>query len=158
VTGGPARAYLSPVNKPRIAIAAGVILAGMQLVPVSRTNPPVESTVPAPPEVLRILRKACFDCHSHETVWAAPQSWVAPVSWLVAHDVSEGREEMNLSRWKDLSPKSLAKIARKLPEEVGEGGMPPAIYRLAHPEARLTDAEKATLSGWARGLADGGTR
>jgi hypothetical protein len=146
------------VTKTRLAVVAGAVLLGIQLVPVKRTNPPVERTVTAPPEVLSILKRACFDCHSHETVWAAPQSFVAPVSWLVAWDVAEGREELNFSRWDAMTTKDLAKIARKLPEEVGEGAMPPAIYRLAHPEARLTDGEKATLAAWSRTLADGSAR
>jgi len=158
VTPGPARAYLRPVTKTRIAVIAGAALLGIQLVPVPRTNPPVEATVDAPPEVLSLLRRACFDCHSHETKWAAPQSFVAPVSWLVAWDVSEGREEMNFSRWSAMAPKDLAKIAKKLPEEVAEGAMPPAIYRLAHPEARLTDAEKAAITAWAKGLGSGSAK
>jgi len=157
VTRGPGRGYHPPVTKTRIAVVAGAVLLGIQLVPVSRTNPPVEATVPAPPEVLSILRRACFDCHSNETRWAAPQSFVAPLSWLVAYDVAGAREEMNFSRWNVMSPKDLAKIAKKLPEEVGEGAMPPAIYRLAHPEARLTDTERATLVAWAKTLAGGGT-
>ena len=144
------------MTKTRLAVAAGAVLLGIQLVPVPRTNPPVVATVEAPPEVLALLRRACFDCHSHETKWAAPQSFVAPVSWLVAWDVAEGRDELNFSRWSDLGPKDLAKIAKKLPEEVGEGAMPPSIYRLAHPEARLSDAEKATLAAWARTLGGGG--
>jgi hypothetical protein len=157
VTAGPARVYHPPVNKTRLAVVAGAALLGIQLVPVPRTNPPVEATVPAPPEVLAILKRACFDCHSHETRWAAPQSFVAPVSWLVAYDVAGGREEMNFSRWNAVSPKKLAKLAKKLPEEVGEKAMPPPIYLLAHPEARLTEADRATLQAWGRRLADGST-
>jgi hypothetical protein len=145
------------VNKTRIAVVAGAALLGIQLVPVSRTNPPVERTVEAPPEVLSILKRACFDCHSHETKWAAPQSYVAPVSWLVAWDVAEGREEMNFSRWSAVPPARLAKLARKLPEEVEEKAMPPPIYLLAHPEAKLSDADRAALVAWGRTLAGGTT-
>jgi len=146
------------VTKTRIAMFAGAALLGIQLVPVPRTNPPVEQTVEAPPEVLAILRRACFDCHSHETKWAAPQSFVAPVSWLVAWDVAEGRDEMNFSRWNSVPPQKLAKIAKELPEEVEEKAMPPAIYLLAHPEAKLTDADRAALMAWGRTLADGSAK
>jgi hypothetical protein len=145
------------VNKTRIAVAVGAVLLGIQLVPVSRTNPPVEATIEAPPEVLAILKRACFDCHSHETVWAAPQSYVAPLSWLVAYDVAEAREEMNFSRWNAVTPKKLAKLAKQLPEEVEEKAMPPAIYLLAHPEAKLSDADRAALVAWGKTLADGST-
>ena len=138
------------MTKTRLALAGAAVLLAIQAVPVSRTNPPVTAPVAAPPEVAAILRRACFDCHSHETVWAAPQSFVAPASWLVAHDVEEGREELNFSAWDKVD---LAKVAKKLPKEVDGGDMPPWYYVLAHPEARLGATERATLSGWARGLA-----
>jgi hypothetical protein len=136
----------------RIVVALGVLLLAIQAIPVAHTNPPVESDVDAPPDVKTVLRRACYDCHSHETVWP-PQAWVAPSSWLVVHDVKEGREELNFSRWGALDAKARAKLAKELPEEVGDGGMPPWSYRIAHPEARLTPAEKELLSGWARSLA-----
>jgi hypothetical protein len=135
----------------RIVLGAGVLLLAIQLIPVERKNPPVESDVDAPPSVKALLRRACYDCHSHETVWPL-QAYVAPASWLVAHDVKEGREELDFSRWKGLDAKALAKIAKKLPEEVRGGDMPPLTYRLAHPSARLTAAEKALLADWARSL------
>lgn len=138
------------MTKTKIALAAGVVLAAIQVVPVSRTNPPVTSAVTAPPAVAAILERACFDCHSHETRWPL-QAYLAPVSWLVAHDVSEGREELDFSAWDRVD---LGKVARKLPEEVGEGEMPPWIYLVAHPSARLSDAERTTLIDWARGLAE----
>lgn len=138
------------MTKTKIAVVAGVALAAIQLVPVSRTNPPVTAPVQAPPEVQAVLRRACFDCHSHETRWPA-QAYVAPFSWLVAHDVEEGREELNFSAWDRVDRR---KVARKLPKEVGEGEMPPWFYVLAHPSARLTDAERRLLGDWARGLGE----
>jgi mono/diheme cytochrome c family protein len=138
------------MNKTKIAVAAGAVLVAIQLVPVSRTNPPVTAPVQAPPEVQAVLRRACFDCHSHETIWPA-QAYLAPFSWLVAHDVTEGREELNFSAW---DRADLKKVATKLPKEVGEGEMPPWFYVVAHPSARLSDAERKTLSDWARGLAE----
>jgi hypothetical protein len=138
------------MTKTKIAVAAGALLAAMQLVPVDRTNPPVTAPVKAPPEVQALLRRACFDCHSHETVWPL-QAYLAPASWLVAHDVAEGRGELNFSAWDRVD---LKKVAKKLPGEVAEKEMPPWFYVIAHPNARLSDAERQTLSDWARGLAE----
>lgn len=141
-------------KKLRIALVAAVaVLALAQLVPVDRTNPPVESEVLAPPEVLAALRKSCWDCHSNETVWGW-HTRIAPISWLVAHDVEEGREHLNFSRWSALGAEKLAKLAKKLPEEVEEGEMPMPIYLLAHPGAKPSEAEKAAIVGWGRGLAE----
>ena len=136
------------MTKTKIAVGLGVALLAIQFVPVSRTNPPVTAPVQAPADVQALLKRACFDCHSHETVWPL-QAYVAPVSWLVAHDVEEGREELNFSAWDQVD---LRKVAKKLPKEVGEGEMPPWFYVVAHPSARLTDAERKTLSDWARAL------
>ena len=141
---------LRPMTKTKIAVAAGALLVAIQLVPVSRTNPPVTSPVKAPPEVEALLRRACFDCHSHETVWPL-QSYVAPASWLVAHDVSEGRKHVDFSAWDRMD---LVKVAKELPGEVTGKDMPPWYYAIAHPKARLTDAERKTLSDWARGLGE----
>jgi hypothetical protein len=135
----------------RIALGVVVVFIAVQFVPVARTNPPVRSTVVAPPEVAGVLRRACFDCHSNETVWP-PQAYVAPLSWLLAHDVQEGREELNFSEW---GPKAEQKTAKKLAKEVGEGDMPPFLYVVAHPGAKLTNDEKALLVNWAQGLRAG---
>jgi hypothetical protein len=130
----------------RILVGLAVVLVAIQLVPVSRTNPPVVATVPAPPEVASVLRRACFDCHSNETVWPL-QAYVAPFSWLVAHDVKEGREELNFSAW---GPKEAARAAKKLASEVEKGDMPPFLYVIGHPGAKLSKAEKALLANWSR--------
>ncbi len=73
-------------------VLLAVAFALAQAVPVARTNPPVESLVPAPPAALAALRKSCWDCHSNETVWGW-HTRIAPISWLVASDVNEGRGE-----------------------------------------------------------------
>jgi mono/diheme cytochrome c family protein len=80
---------------------------------------------------------ACFDCHSNETVWPW-YSNIAPISWLLQHDVDEGRKKLNFSNWTE--GQGLA-----APLLVESDKMPPLRYVLAHPEARLSDADKAAL-------------
>ena len=72
------------------AVAFCVAFIAIQLVPVNRTNPPVQGDFRGSAEVVSILRRACYDCHSNETVWPW-YSRVAPLSWVIAHDVNEGR-------------------------------------------------------------------
>ena len=130
-----------------IAIVAA-LLALAQAVPVERRNPPVVGEVPASADARVLLRRACYDCHSDETVWP----WyarVAPVSWLVAHDVAAGRDSVNFSAWTGYDPARRAKLLRESADEIAEGEMPPWYYRLAHPDARLTSEEIATLRAWA---------
>jgi len=136
----------------KLVVAGVVALGAAQLVPVRRTNPPVEADVVAPAEVKEILRRSCYDCHSNETVWGW-HTRIAPISWLVAYDVGEGREHLNFSRWGEVQGRRLARIRKELPEEVGEGEMPPWRYLLAHPAARLSDRDRALLAAWGRSLA-----
>jgi hypothetical protein len=42
----------------------------------------------------------------------------------------------------------------ELIEQVKEGEMPLSSYTLIHKDAKLTDAEKGTLTGWAQGIMD----
>ncbi|OGO09322.1 MAG: hypothetical protein A2Z66_12195 [Chloroflexi bacterium RBG_13_66_10] len=104
-------------------------------------NPPValEPTW-QDPEARALAVRACFDCHSNETSWPW-YSRVAPLSWLVARDIEVGRGVLNFSEWGT----SRRGEAHEMGEAVLEGEMPPAIYLLMHPSARLTAAERDVL-------------
>ena len=128
----------------RALLALAALLVLIQLVPYGRDheNPPVRQEPPWDrPETRALAQRACFDCHSNETKWPW-YTWVAPMSWLVARDVSEGREHLNFSEW-DREQDDADEAA----EMVEEGEMPPWFYLPAHPEARLTAEERATLIG-----------
>lgn len=119
--------------------AVGVLI---QLIPYGsdHTNPPVTAEPPwNSPQTRALAARACFDCHSNQTVWPW-YSHVAPVGWLVYRDTIEGRQKLNFSEW--TRPQKEAGEAAK---EVREGEMPMKIYLIAHPEARLTTAERAQL-------------
>ncbi len=121
-----------------------VVLALAQLLRPTFTNPPVTGDVQAPPAVNAVLRKACYDCHSNETVWPWYAN-VAPSSWLLWEDVREGREDLNFSTWTDYPPEERAKRLAQSVHELEEGDMPPRTYRLMHAEARLSADEIALL-------------
>jgi cytochrome c551/c552 len=110
----------------------------------------VSSDVGAPPEVAAILRRACYDCHSNETVWPW-YAGVAPVSWLLAHDVQEGRAELNFSTWDTYDAARRKKKLKETAEEVAEGEMPPWLYVLMHPDARLDATARERLRAWTAG-------
>jgi len=130
------------------ALVGGVVLLlVIQSVPYGRqhTNPPVvEEPSWDSPATRELAREACFDRHSNETQWP-PYSRVAPISWLIQHDVDEGRAALNFSEWQRTQAE-----ASEAAEEVREGEMPPAIYKLMHGGARLDAADRDRL---ARGLA-----
>lgn len=134
--------------KVKIALAsAGALLLLIQLIPASRTNPPVEGLVPAPDSVLAVLRQSCFDCHSYETRWPW-YAHVAPVSWLVAQDVNEGREHLNFSTWNRYDAERRADKLEEIWEEVEAGEMPLKIYLPLHPDAKLSQRDRAVIHTW----------
>ena len=129
--------------KKKILIGGIVLFGLMQLVPYGseHENPAVKGMVKwDSPETKALFQKACADCHSHNTKWPA-YSNIAPVSWLITHDVEEGREKFNISMW-GVQKRNKGEDAA---EELEEEEMPPAIYTLMHPEARLSDADKEKL-------------
>lgn len=132
----------------RLLIGLAVILILIQLIPVSRTNPPVTAEISVPTEVMNVFQRSCYDCHSNETNWRW-YSYVAPVSWLTAYDVKEGREHLNFSEWGGLEAKKQAKKTEEIWEEVSEGNMPMKIYVLVYPEVKLSEPEKEALRQWA---------
>ncbi len=121
------------------------LLGGMlviQLVPYGRShdNPPVVAEPSWDSAQTRELTvRACFDCHSNETVWPW-YSNIAPVSWLVQRDVDEGREGLNFSEW------NRSQDGEESAETVRDASMPPRSYLLTHPEARLSDTQLAALA------------
>jgi hypothetical protein len=134
----------------KLAALAVLLLAGMQLVRCEHTNPEVTADIQAPADVKAILRRACYDCHSNESVWPW-YSQVAPVSWLVARDVRDGRKHLNFSDWGKKSETVRGKKQAEAGEEIRTGEMPMSIYVPLHPNAKLTDGDKAILDAWARG-------
>jgi hypothetical protein len=136
-------------------LAAFFVLMLIQAIPYGRNhaNPPIVSEPSWDSPTTRALaRRACFDCHSHATIWPW-YSRVAPMSWLVQYDVDKGRRELNFSDWHNGAHEG--KRPDKIREEITEGEMPPVAYRLAHPEARLTDAEKRRLADGLSAIAIG---
>lgn len=127
-----------------ILLVVGIaVFAVVQLIPYGKdhTNPQVVSEPNWDSQQTRDLAKrACFDCHSNETVWPWYAN-VAPASWLLARDVQEGRSRLNFSDWKN----SYLNDPREFSEVLNEGEMPPFQYLLMHADAKLTASEKEQL-------------
>jgi hypothetical protein len=126
-----------------------VAFVGIQFVPVeAKENPKVIANFSESPEVEAILRRACYDCHSHEVRWPWYSRW-ALVLWLVARDVKEGRESFNFSDWpEDEEDRQFNREAAW--EMVEDGEMPPWFYIYPmHLDAALSEQDQAVLKKWA---------
>jgi Haem-binding domain len=107
----------------------------------------------APDLVLSTLRRACFDCHSEAT----HRPWYATLpiaSHLIERDVTEGRGQLNLSRWTEYNPFDRADMLDKMCELASSRKMPPWQYRLMHPGARLSATDVSALCAWTQDEAE----
>ncbi|HVU10155.1 MAG TPA: heme-binding domain-containing protein [Phototrophicaceae bacterium] len=104
----------------------------------AETNPPVRTQIQwNTPQTEQLVRRYCYDCHSNETTWPW-YAHVTPISWLVAHDVNEGRQNLNFST------ESARQIdLERVVNAVQSGEMPKRIYTVIH--GTPTDAERAAL-------------
>jgi hypothetical protein len=128
------------------AFIAVLLLA--QAIRIEKSNPPVSADISADPAVKPLLRRACYNCHSNETVWPW-YSNMAPASWLVGSDVKEARRRMNFSEWGTYSSEIQSQKLRGIAEEMESGEMPPWYYALAHSESRLNQVERDQIMNWA---------
>lgn len=131
-------------------LTGGTLLAGfilIQFIPIwdfvpsmDPRNPPVRHAIRwASPEAEAIMHTVCYTCHSNETEYPL-YAKIAPVSWIAAEHVNAGRAHLNFSEQplNNIDPDQLIAY-------IESGAMPPAAYRLTHPEANLTAAQKAAL-------------
>jgi hypothetical protein len=147
-----------------IAALAGLFLL-IQLVPFGRnhTNPAVQQEPNwDSPQTRELAVRACYDCHSNETVWPWYAN-IAPVSWIVQDHVLEGREKLNFSEYgvaqseageeeegdeyenEGYGGRREQEGVEEMVEEIERGSMPLQDYLLMHPNANLTAAEKEAL-------------
>jgi hypothetical protein len=123
------------------------ILFLAQAIRIDRSNPPVRSDLTAEPAVKSLLRRACYNCHSNETVWPW-YSGIAPVSWLVGSDVKDGRRHLDFSDWGSYDGTTQIHKLKAIAQEVGDGEMPPWYYSLMHGDSRLSQSERNQIVAW----------
>ena len=137
-------------NLLKVLLVAFIIL---QFFRIDKTNPPVDKnsdflTLKKTPEnVATLVKSACYDCHSNETVypWYAK---VQPFGWFLKDHIDEGRRELNFSTFASYEPRRQAKKLDEAAEQIENGGMPLVSYTLIHKEAKLTAEQKKLLTDY----------
>ncbi len=121
----------------------------IQLIPVSyeepkKTDPAQE--MKAPPQIMAIFKRSCYDCHSNETVlpW---YSHIAPLSWSMSRHVDLGKKWLNFSIWESYTPEEKDKKMEEIYNAVFVA-MPLRSYVSFHPEAELTQEERKMIRDW----------
>jgi len=103
-----------------------------------------------PEEVAIILKNACNDCHTNNTVYP----WygnVQPVAWWLDEHVKDGKRHLNLSDFTNLPIAVQNHKFEEIVEVIDENEMPLESYTYLglHQEANLTSKEKDVLKAWA---------
>lgn len=135
-----------------LLIAAFVVL---QFIGIEKTNPEFDSSgdfivMENPPaDIAQVLRSACYDCHSNQTVWPW-YSNIAPISWMLEEHVVDGRDNLNLNYWSEFDVEDRAYVIEEMIEEIEEGEMPIPGYLITHSDAKLSETQKEKLFTWLR--------
>ena len=138
------------ITKKSVGIALLVIIIVMQFFAIDKSNVTVDPAkdfvvqVKAPADVINILKVACYDCHSNESIYPWYTN-VAPVSWWVKSHINDGRKHLNFSVWNDYNDKRKSKKIKECIEEIEEGEMPLKSYTIIHKDAELSKEQQKIL-------------
>jgi len=134
-----------------------IVIALIQFIPVDRTNKPVDrkqnftDIYQTPENIKTLLKNACYDCHSNETVYP-DYAYIAPISWSVKHHVNEGREHLNFSEFGTFNRDLKKSMLENSAADLKQNRMPLPGYIVYHENARLSAAEKILLAEYFEGI------
>ena len=97
-------------------------------------------------EVYNILKTACYDCHSNDTVWPW-YSKIAPFSWVVSNHVTEGKKALNFSTWENYNQEEKDEKIKDI-YRTAYASMPLPSYIFAHENADLTKEQRSLIRNW----------
>lgn len=106
-----------------------------------------------PEDAKTIMAKACNDCHSNNTryPWYAK---IQPVHWWLNKHVVEGKKKINFDEYTNKPLRYQYRKMEEVIELVKEGEMPLNSYTWTHKDAKLSDNERSTITGWAQSIMD----
>lgn len=113
----------------------------------------IGNTFAIPGDVKSILEKACTDCHSNNTKYPWYTNF-QPVHWWLEKHIKGGKKELNFDEYTSHSLRFQYHKMEEVINEVKEGEMPIDNYTWVHKDAKLTDNEKAKITGWAQSVMD----
>jgi len=102
-------------------------------------------------DVQHILKTACYDCHSNNTVYP----WyykTQPFAWFMANHIIKGKKHLNFDEFYNYPLKRQDHKLHEIIEMLQKDKMPLKSYRLIHKDARLTEGQKQKIIDWARDL------
>jgi hypothetical protein len=133
-----------------VALAALIII---QFIRIDETNPVSDPSqdifvkFEADDALIVKMKEACYDCHSNNTHYP----WytkIQPVGWWLKGHVEGARQHLNFSEFVGYSDKKAKHKFEEAIEYTEKGWMPISSFKALHPEARLSDLERAAMVAW----------
>ena len=144
------------------AFALMMLLLVLQFFQINKTNPEIKPGEDflvinkTEASTAKLLKDACYDCHSHETKYPWYTN-VVPLSWWIKKHIVKGREELNFSTWATYTAKKADHKLEESIEMLEEKKMPLKSYVIAHSEAKLSADQIKQLSDYFRSQRKTGT-
>jgi hypothetical protein len=115
----------------------------------------VSTKYPVSEDVKAILKVACNDCHTNSTEYPWYANWQPSAWWLNSH-VKGGKQHLNFSEFTNRPVAVQNHKFEEVIEMVKEKEMPLSSYTWfgLHPEANLTDEQRAVITDWAQANMD----
>lgn len=140
--------YIRPILL--FLLAALVII---QFFRIDKTNPSVipqqdylaVTTPPAP--IATLIKTACYDCHSHTSVYPWYTNF-QPIGWWVKGHINNGIKHLNFSTWTTYDADKKRHKLEECVEVLEDKEMPMLSYMIAHQDAWLTDQQRKELADW----------
>lgn len=106
-----------------------------------------------PDSIQTILKVACYDCHSNNTVypWYAE---IQPVAWWLDNHVKDGKKHLNYSEFAKYRIRKQYIKFEETEELVKENVMPLPSYTWIHKDAILSERQKRALIEWSSSIRD----
>lgn len=139
----------------KILLYGIIIFLSFQFIQIDKGNPSVSKKIDyyqvthATPEIQKILKKACYDCHSNEVNYPWYSS-IAPISWFIKEHVNQGKEYVNFSEYGKYNRYQKEHINSSLYRVIENKTMPLNSYLWMHKEANLSEEDFILLLNWFR--------
>ena len=104
-----------------------------------------------PSNVLAILKRSCYDCHSNNTEYPWYTN-IQPVGWWLQDHVDHGKGELNFSEFGAYSAKKADHKLDEVIELIEDKEMPLESYLTMHKDAELTQEDADIVIAWAKEL------
>jgi hypothetical protein len=114
----------------------------------------LHAMVSIPDTVEKILKVACYDCHTNNTRYPW-YSNIQPVGWWLKNHIEEGKQHLNFNEFANIPPRNgkttrerQLKKLENIKETISKGEMPLTSYTIIHTDARLTQEQKQLVMDW----------